>query len=74
LAKTLALIAQTTASFSQKNDHNIGFGGKGQFLRRKLAKIAENRDNNIDPRCPFYAHIFPAMWNHFTRNCHGELV
>jgi hypothetical protein len=30
-------------------DHNIGFGEKRQFFRRKLAKIAENCDHNIDP-------------------------
>jgi hypothetical protein len=26
----------------QKNDHNIGLQGKGQFFRRKCGKIAEN--------------------------------
>jgi hypothetical protein len=29
--------------------HNIGFWEKRQFFRRKLAKIAENCDHNIDP-------------------------
>jgi hypothetical protein len=29
--------------------HNIGFCEKRQFFRRKLAKIAENCDHNIDP-------------------------
>jgi hypothetical protein len=33
----------------QKLDHNIGFGENRQFFRRKLAKIAENCDHNIDP-------------------------
>jgi hypothetical protein len=33
----------------QNFDHNIGFREKRQFFRRKLAKIAENCDNNIDP-------------------------
>jgi hypothetical protein len=32
-----------------KNDHNIGFWEKLQFFRRKLSKIAENCDRNIDP-------------------------
>jgi hypothetical protein len=32
----------------QKLDHNIGFWEKRQFFRRKLAKIAENCDHNID--------------------------
>jgi hypothetical protein len=34
----------------QKFDHNIGFWEKRQFFRRKLSKIAENYDHNIDPR------------------------
>jgi hypothetical protein len=34
----------------QKFDHNIGFREKRQFFHRKLAKIAENCDHNIDPR------------------------
>jgi hypothetical protein len=33
----------------QNVDHNIGFREKRQFFRRKLAKIAENCDHNIDP-------------------------
>jgi hypothetical protein len=33
----------------EKVDHNIGFGEKRRFFRRKLAKIAENCDHNIDP-------------------------
>jgi hypothetical protein len=31
-------------------DHNIGFWEKRQFFRRKLSKIDENNDHNIDPR------------------------
>jgi hypothetical protein len=34
----------------QNFDHNIGFWEKLQFFRRKLSKIAENCDHNIDPR------------------------
>jgi hypothetical protein len=34
----------------QNFDHNIGFWEKRQFFRRKLSKIAENCDHNIDPR------------------------
>jgi hypothetical protein len=33
----------------KKIDHNIGFREKRQFFRRKLGKIAENFDHNIDP-------------------------
>jgi hypothetical protein len=33
----------------KKFDHNIGFWEKLQFFRRKLEKIAENCDHNIDP-------------------------
>jgi hypothetical protein len=32
----------------QNFDHNIGIWEKRQFFRRKLSKIAENRDHNID--------------------------
>jgi hypothetical protein len=32
----------------QKFNHNIVFLEKRQFFRRKLAKIAENCDHNID--------------------------
>jgi hypothetical protein len=47
LAKKLAFFAQTTC----KNcDNNIGFWEKRHFFRRKLEKIAENYDHNIDPR------------------------
>jgi alpha/beta superfamily hydrolase len=35
----------------QKLDHNIVFLEKRHFFRRKLAKIAENCDHNIDPSC-----------------------
>jgi hypothetical protein len=34
----------------QNFDHNIGCWEKRQFFRRKLSKIAENCDHNIDPR------------------------
>jgi hypothetical protein len=34
----------------QNFDHNIGFREKRQVFRRKLAKIAEISDHNIDPR------------------------
>jgi hypothetical protein len=33
----------------KKIDHNIGFREKRQFFRRKLGKIVENCDHNIDP-------------------------
>jgi hypothetical protein len=51
LAKILAFLAQTTARFAKKNDHNIVFFVKNSnFFRRKLAKITENCGHNIDPR------------------------
>jgi hypothetical protein len=34
----------------QNFDHNIGFREKRHFFRRKLSKIAEKCDHNIDPR------------------------
>jgi hypothetical protein len=33
----------------QSFDHNIAFLEKRQFVRRKLAQIAEKCDHNIDP-------------------------
>jgi hypothetical protein len=33
----------------QHFDHDIGFWEKRQFFHRKLSKIAENCDHNIDP-------------------------
>jgi hypothetical protein len=33
----------------QKFDHNIVFLEKRQFFRRKLSKVVENCDHNIDP-------------------------
>jgi hypothetical protein len=33
----------------KKVDHNIGIQEKRQFFRKKLGKIAENCDHNIDP-------------------------
>jgi hypothetical protein len=38
----------------KKIDHNIGFWEKRLFFRRQLAKISENNDHNIDPRCQSY--------------------
>jgi hypothetical protein len=54
LAKIFAYFAQTTVSFCKNCDHNIGFWEKRHFFRRKLAKIAENGDHNIDPRNQSY--------------------
>jgi hypothetical protein len=42
LAKKFAFFAQTTVSFCKNCYHDISFGEKRQFFRRKLAKIAEN--------------------------------
>jgi hypothetical protein len=38
----------------KKIDHNVGFWEKRHFFRRKLAKIAENCDHNIDPSWSSY--------------------
>jgi hypothetical protein len=38
LPKKLAFIAQTTASFFQKFNYNVGFLEKRQFFHPKLAK------------------------------------
>jgi hypothetical protein len=47
----------------QNFDHNIGFGEKRQLFCRKLSKIAENFDHNIDPRS--HDHFF-ANGPHLT--------
>jgi Zn/Cd-binding protein ZinT len=41
----------------QNLDHNIGFLFKSQFFRRKLSKIAQNCDHNIDPRFGDIFHL-----------------
>jgi hypothetical protein len=46
----------------QNFDHNIGFWEKRQFFRRKLSKIAENCDHNIDP----WDRCWDFLW-HFRR-------
>jgi hypothetical protein len=43
LAKKLAFLAQTSATFGKKIDHDI------VFFSPELAKIAKNCDRNIDP-------------------------
>jgi hypothetical protein len=48
--KKLDFFAQTTATFSKNNFIDLVLREKLQFFRRKLAKIAENCDYNIDPR------------------------
>jgi hypothetical protein len=45
----LAFLTQNKAKLCKNFDHNTGFLEKRQFFRRKLAKIAENCDHNIDP-------------------------
>jgi hypothetical protein len=48
--KNCRFCLQTKRNFVWKIDHNIGIWEKRQFFRRKLSKIAENCDHNIDPR------------------------
>jgi hypothetical protein len=50
LAKKLAFFAQTDAGFGKKLIMTLIFVKKRQHVRRKLARIAENCDHNIDPR------------------------
>jgi hypothetical protein len=58
VAEKLAFFAQTTASFLNEIDHNIGFWERRQFFRPKSAKIAENCDHNIDPGKPCHSKSF----------------
>jgi hypothetical protein len=48
-AKIFSFFAQTTASLCKKLIITLAFLEKRQFFRRKLAKIKENCDRNIDP-------------------------
>jgi hypothetical protein len=41
----------------QNLDHDIGFGEKRQIFRRKLSKIAENCDHNIEPRSSQFSPV-----------------
>jgi hypothetical protein len=54
----LAFLTQNKAKLKKKFDHNIGICEKRQFFRRKLGKIAENCDHNIDLRGHFFKRIF----------------
>jgi hypothetical protein len=49
LAKILAFFAKTTVTISKNLIITLDFWEERQFFRRKLAKIAENCDHNIDP-------------------------
>jgi hypothetical protein len=49
LPKHFAFSAQTSASFYKNLIITLFFLEKRQFILRKLAKIAENYDKNIDP-------------------------
>jgi hypothetical protein len=42
-------------------DHNIGFCEKTPFFRRKLSKIAENCDHNIDPRVGDFSPVLQLL-------------
>jgi hypothetical protein len=63
----------------QNVDHNIGFWEKRQFFRRKLSKIAEDCDHNIDPRslgktcnCNFLSAVYKCTMclSNGSRNFH----
>jgi hypothetical protein len=45
----LAFLLKLLLVFGKHCDHNISFWEKRQFFRRKLSKIAENWNHNIDP-------------------------
>jgi hypothetical protein len=49
--------------FLQKVDHNIGFWEVRQFFRRKLAKMTEISDHNIDPcgQCYIFGTFLPKQ-------------
>jgi hypothetical protein len=49
LAKKSAFLTQTKGNFAEKVIITLVFEKNANFFRRKLAKIAENCDHNIDP-------------------------
>jgi hypothetical protein len=48
-SKNIGVFLLKLEQILQKFYHNIGFWEKRLFFRRKLAKIAEKCDHNIDP-------------------------
>jgi hypothetical protein len=50
-AKKLAFLAQNKAKFCKILIITLVFEKNANFFRRKLSKIAENCDHNIDPWC-----------------------
>jgi hypothetical protein len=46
--KKIGVFYSKLSYIMQKFHHDIGFREKRQFVRRKLPKIAENCDHNID--------------------------
>jgi hypothetical protein len=50
--ENMGVFAQTNASFLKKLIITLVFEKIANFFRRKLAKIAENCDHNIDPCLP----------------------
>jgi hypothetical protein len=47
--KKLSFFVSKQSQILKKVDHNIGFLENRQFFRRKLGKIEENCEHNIDP-------------------------
>jgi hypothetical protein len=56
-ANKLAFFAQSKAKLRKNVIITLVFEKKRQFFRKKLAKIAENCDHNIDPRPMLFKKI-----------------
>jgi hypothetical protein len=73
----LAFLTQNKAKLWKQIDHNIGFIEKRHFFRRKLTKITENCDYNIDPWSSefepflFYSSKFSA-WLKVSISCQAQ--
>jgi hypothetical protein len=63
-AKNLALLTQNKAKLCKIFIITLVFLEKRQFFGRKLSKIAENCDHNIDPQF--------SVANQFRIECHGK--
>jgi hypothetical protein len=67
----MCVLAQSTDSFCKKWSQHFGLWERRRFVRRKLAKIAEICDRNIDPRWHFKNYVlinllFQMCWSDDT--------
>jgi hypothetical protein len=74
LQKNWRFWLNTKLNFWKKVDHNIGIQEKRQFFRRKLSKIAENCDHNIDPWGRFYESVSAEIYGQNFKSVNYDFV